>query len=77
MPNKRRFSNAITSTPCHLPLMTTVISLTLHHIAHIPLAILSEFLTFCLMLNEINTNDTTRTVLATQFSSSLGYLTIA
>lgn len=56
MPNKRRFSNAITSTSSHLPLMTTVISLTLHHIAHLPLAILCKFLPFCLMLDEMNTS---------------------
>jgi len=50
--------------------MTTVISLTLHHIAHLPLAILGAFLPFCLMLNEMNTNHVSRTVLATLLFSS-------
>jgi hypothetical protein len=33
MSNKGRFSNTITSTPCHSPLMTSGINLALRHIA--------------------------------------------
>lgn len=65
MPNKRRFSNTITSIPCHLPLMTTVMNLTLRHVAHFLVAILSAFLTLCFFLEEMNTDHLIRMVVKT------------